>query len=185
MRPPIQQSIAIVHRPLKIGLIGPSDARVLDLTGPWEVFSRVNEVLAEQKPDDNPGYQLELATTSATRFIDCFGGLKIQARNFRSLDPCLDTVLIGGGRAVWELPRNEKLLEWLRLATARARRVAAIGSGAFFLGRSRSIARPARDNALALGRTSPAQLSEYLGGFAACVCPGRQVFYLGRGLGIN
>ncbi|MBV8102885.1 MAG: hypothetical protein JOZ31_27410, partial [Verrucomicrobia bacterium] len=92
-RPPIPQSIAIVRRPLKIALLGPSDARVLDLTGPWEAFSRVNEVLAEQRPDDKPGYQLELATIGASRFIDCFGGLKIQARNFRSLDLDLDTVL--------------------------------------------------------------------------------------------
>jgi transcriptional regulator GlxA family with amidase domain len=90
-------------------------------------------VLTEQRPGDKPGYQLELATTGASRSINCFGGLKIQAKNFPSLDPDLDTLLIGGGRAVWELPRNEELLGWLRTVTANLRRVAAIGSGAFFL----------------------------------------------------
>ena len=49
------------------------------------------------------------------------------------MDLDLDTVLIAGGKAVWELPRNDELLNWLRAAAARARRVAAIGSGAFFL----------------------------------------------------
>jgi transcriptional regulator GlxA family with amidase domain len=114
-------------------LLGPPEARVLDLTGPWEVFSRVNEVLTEARPNDKPGYQFELATIGPSRSINCFGGLNIQARNFRSLDPDLDTLLIGGGRAVWDLPKNEEFLGWLRVSAAKARRVAAIGSGAFFL----------------------------------------------------
>jgi transcriptional regulator GlxA family with amidase domain len=125
--------MAIVHRPLKIGFLCPPDARVLDLTGPWEVFSRVNEVLTEQRPSDKPGYQFEVATTASSRSINCFGGLTIQAKNFRALDPDLDTLLVGGGRAVWELPQNEELLNWLRTAGAQVRRVAAIGSGVFFL----------------------------------------------------
>jgi transcriptional regulator GlxA family with amidase domain len=126
--------ITVPHRPLKIGLLGPPEARVLDLAGPWEVFSRVNEVLAEQQPNRQPGYQLALATIDSSRSINCFGELNIKvAGNFRSLDSNLDTLLIGGGRATWELPKSEELLNWLRQVSARARRVAAIGSGAFFL----------------------------------------------------
>jgi len=128
-----QQPTAIVHRPLRIVLLGPPNARVLDLTGPWEVFSRVNEVLTEQHPGDKPGYQFEVATAGSSRSINCFGGLNIQAKTFRALDSDLDTLLVGGGRAVWELPRNKELLDWLRTAAAQARRVAAIGSGAFLL----------------------------------------------------
>jgi len=138
LRPPARpnsrrQLTAVVRRPLKIVLLGPPEARVLDLTGPWEVFSRVNEVLSEQQPGEKPGYQVEVATTGSSRFITCFGGLNIQARTFRSLTPELDTLLVGGGRAVWELPRDEQLLDWLRATAGNARRVAAIGSGAFLL----------------------------------------------------
>jgi hypothetical protein len=39
--------------------LGPPNARVLDLTGPWEVFSRVNEVLTGQHPGDKPGFEVE------------------------------------------------------------------------------------------------------------------------------
>jgi transcriptional regulator GlxA family with amidase domain len=137
------QSIAIVRRPLKIALFGPPKARVLQLAGPWEVFSRANDVVAEKRPNDKPGYQFELITIDRSGFIDCFDGLKIQAKDFHGLNPNLDTLLVGGsmdkddrlsgGRAVWELPRDEEFLDWLRVASAKARRVVAIGSGAFFL----------------------------------------------------
>ena len=138
LRPPARpnskrQLTAVVRRPLKIVLLGPPEARVLDLTGPWEVFSRVNEVLSERQPGEKPGYQVEVATTGSSRSITCFGGLNIQAKTFRSLAPELDTLLVGGGRAVWELPRDEQLLDWLRMTAGNARRVAAIGSGAFLL----------------------------------------------------
>ena len=128
-----RQLTAIVRRPLKLVLSGPPEARVLDVAGPWEVFSRANDVLTEKRPDDKPGYQFELITIDRSRSIACFGGLKIQAEDFRSLSPNLDTLLVGGGRAVWELPRNQEFLDWLRVASVKARRVAAIGSGAFFL----------------------------------------------------
>ncbi|HEX3444322.1 MAG TPA: helix-turn-helix domain-containing protein [Chthoniobacterales bacterium] len=129
-----QQGITVPSRPLKIGLLGPPEARVLDLAGPWEVFSRVNEVLAEQQPDRKPGYELGLATIGSSRSINCFGELTIKvAGNFRSLGTNVDTLLIGGGRATWELPKNEELLDWLGQVSAKARRVAAIGSGAFIL----------------------------------------------------
>jgi transcriptional regulator GlxA family with amidase domain len=125
--------LPLVRRPIKVALLGPTEARVLDLTGPWEVFSRVNEVLTDQRPNDKPGYQFELAAIGPSRSIHCFGGLNIQARSFRSLDHDIDTLLVGGGRAVWELPRNDEFIDWLRVACAKSRRVAAIGSGAFFL----------------------------------------------------
>ena len=53
--------------------------------------------------------------------------------DFRSLGPGLDTLLVGGGRATWELPKNEDFLTWLEETGTKVRRLAAIGSGAFFL----------------------------------------------------
>jgi transcriptional regulator GlxA family with amidase domain len=121
-------------RPIKVGLLGPREARILDLAGPWEVFTRANEILAEQEPTRKPGYHLQLATIDASNSIECFGRLFLRASgSFHSLDPRLDTLLVGGGRAVWELPKNEEFLSWLRNTIGRVRRIAAIGSGAFFL----------------------------------------------------
>jgi transcriptional regulator GlxA family with amidase domain len=133
----------IVRRPLKIALFGPPKSRVLQLAGPWEVFSRANDLLAEKHANDKPGYQFELITMDRSGFIECFDGLRIQAKHFHSLNPNVDTLLVGGSmdkddrlpgpRAVWELPKDEEFFDWLRVASAKARRVVAIGSGAFFL----------------------------------------------------
>jgi transcriptional regulator GlxA family with amidase domain len=126
--------VTVPGRPIKIGLLGPPEARILDLAGPWEVFTRANEVLAQQQPNRKSGYHLSLATVDSSKVIICFGHLKIRVDgNFRSLDPGLDTLLVGGGRATWELPKNEDFLDWLKEFGSRVRRLAAIGSGAFFL----------------------------------------------------
>jgi transcriptional regulator GlxA family with amidase domain len=126
--------VTLPDRPIEVGLLGPREARILDLAGPWEVFTRANEILAEREPTREPGYHLQLATIDASNSIECFGRLFLRASgSFHSLDPRLDTLLVGGGRAVWELPKNEEFLSWLRNTFGRVRRIAAIGSGAFFL----------------------------------------------------
>jgi transcriptional regulator GlxA family with amidase domain len=126
--------ITVPGRPIKIGLLGPPEARILDLAGPWEVFTRANEVLAEQQPNRKSAYQLTLATIDSSKLIDCFGQLSIRVSgDFRSLGRGLDTLLVGGGRATWELPKNEDFLTWLKETGSNVRRLAAIGSGAFFL----------------------------------------------------
>jgi transcriptional regulator GlxA family with amidase domain len=126
--------INVPDRPIKVGLLGPPEARILDLAGPWEVFTRANEVLAEQQPTQKPGYHLTLATIDSSKLIDCFGQLSIKVRGgFRALAPGLDTLLVGGGRATWELPKDEDFLTWLKETGGKVRRLAAIGSGAFFL----------------------------------------------------
>lgn len=126
--------ITRLGRPLKIGLLGPHEARILDLAGPWEVFTRANEILTEKQPNQKPGYDLKLVTIDSSNLIHCFGQLRIRADgSFRSLGTGLDTLLVGGGRAPWELPKNEDFLSWLREMSSRVRRLIAIGSGAFFL----------------------------------------------------
>jgi len=53
-------------------------------------------------------------------------GIKV-ASDFRSLDSDLDTLLVGGGRATWELPKNEEFLGWLRQTSGKLHRLAACG----------------------------------------------------------
>jgi hypothetical protein len=89
-------------RPIKVGLLGPREARILDLAGPWEVFTRADDILAEREPTRKPDYHLQLATIDASNSIECFGRLFLRASGgFHSLDPRLDTLLVGGGRARW------------------------------------------------------------------------------------
>jgi transcriptional regulator GlxA family with amidase domain len=126
--------VLALRRPLEVVLLGPPDARILDLAGPSEVFSRANEVLAEREPASKPGYKLKIVSIESSSRIDCFGGFRILTTGgFKSLEVNLDTILVAGGRATWDLPRNEKFIRWLRRASVKARRMAAIGSGAFLL----------------------------------------------------
>jgi transcriptional regulator GlxA family with amidase domain len=124
----------VIRKSIKTGLLGPREARILDLAGPWEVFTRANEILTEQQPNQKPGYNLKLATTDFSKLIHCSGQLRIRADgNFRSLGTGLDTLLVCGARAPWELPKNDDFLSWLRGMSGGVRRLVAIGSGAFFL----------------------------------------------------
>ena len=123
-----------LRRPLEVVLLGPPAARILDLAGPSEVFSRANEVLAEREPTSRPGYELKLFSIKSSSSIECFGGLRIlTSGRLQALEVHWDTILVAGGRATWDLPRNDNFLHWLRRASLTARRVAAIGSGAFLL----------------------------------------------------
>src|SRR5260221_2883436 len=62
--------ITVPGRPIKIGLLGPPEARILDLAGPWEGFTRANDVLAGRRPDQEPASHLTPATNHSSKFID-------------------------------------------------------------------------------------------------------------------
>jgi len=115
------QTLALIpSRPIKVGLLAAPEARVLDLAGPWEAFSRANEVVAELQSASESAYQLELAAIDGPRSAVCFGGLSISVTgDFRSLDSDLDALLVGGGRATWEIPKNEKFLGRLRQTSGK------------------------------------------------------------------
>jgi len=69
-----QSSALIPKRPMKMGLLAVPEARVLDLAGPWEAFSRANEVVAELGSTSEPAYHLKLAAIDGSRSAVCFGG---------------------------------------------------------------------------------------------------------------
>jgi len=69
-----QTSALIPKRPMKMGLLAVPEARVLDLAGSWEAFSRANEVVAELGSTSEPAYHLKLAAIDGSRSAVCFGG---------------------------------------------------------------------------------------------------------------
>src|SRR4051812_42529662 len=102
--------------------------QILDATGPAEVFSQASRL----RP---PGYAIELVgrgpqvgTTSGltlgpiTALPDCRGAL--------------DTLVIAGGAGVREAEHDAELLDWVRSAADRSRRVASVCTGAFLLARA-------------------------------------------------
>ncbi|MDX6664387.1 MAG: hypothetical protein QOG68_593 [Solirubrobacteraceae bacterium] len=100
--------------------------QALDAVGPAEVFSQAERLL--------PGsYAVELAGTGAsttsgltlapvTALADCHGRL--------------DTLMVAGGEGVRDAMLDTALVDWVRDAATRSRRVTSVCSGAFVLARA-------------------------------------------------
>jgi transcriptional regulator GlxA family with amidase domain len=104
-----------------------ADAQVLDVVGPLQIFAGVND----ERPE--PAYRLillaekrgVLATTS---------GLKLVADGaWQDLPDRIDTMIVAGGEGTRRALRDTRLLESIRMAAGRARRVVSVCSGAFLL----------------------------------------------------
>jgi len=99
--------------------------QVLDLTGPFEVFSRVSSFgLAA-------GYDLSVAEVRRTQ-ATC--GLSIgPAQKYSSVAQRIDTLLVVGGEGIEDGRYPDHLLQWLRRQAGRVRRLGSICTGAFLL----------------------------------------------------
>jgi transcriptional regulator GlxA family with amidase domain len=104
----------------------------LDAVGPWEVFASANNALA-------PGtrsYEMHLLTTGRGRTFTGDSRLKLAAdRYYKDFSGPVDTLIIPGGSGPQKLCDHD-VLRWLRLQSARARRVVSICTGAFLLARA-------------------------------------------------
>jgi transcriptional regulator GlxA family with amidase domain len=109
-------------------IIAPDRVTLQDVVGPWEVFCRA-ALLA------SGAYEVVIASTGPDRQVRTKFGLPIVCHeSLRGLDPHVDTVLVAGSDEVFSGRIEPVLLEWLREAATRARRVGSICTGAFYLG---------------------------------------------------
>jgi transcriptional regulator GlxA family with amidase domain len=103
--------------------------QTLDVLGPAEVFGTAAQLsgrreYAVEVVANHPG---PLPTSSVALHPD------------RTLDECrgpIDTLLVAGGRGVREATRDEQLVDWLRAAAKRSKRVTSVCTGAFLLART-------------------------------------------------
>lgn len=96
--------------------------QVLDLTGPFEVFSRVSHFgLAD-------GYELTVAEVNPTR-ATC--GLSIgPSQKYSSIKKTIDTLLVVGGEGIEDGCYTDDVLRWIKHKAARTRRIGSICTGA-------------------------------------------------------
>lgn len=103
------------------------DVQILDVSGPSEVFSIANRFRSDE------AYTVELVAPGAGE-LQSSGALRLIAD--RGIGDCtgpIDTLLVAGGPGVRQAIADASLIEWLRQATARSRRVASVCTGAFML----------------------------------------------------
>lgn len=103
--------------------------QALDVTGPLDVFAEANRILPPEKQ-----YRLEVLGTERG-LIPCSNGLPIAAhRHYSEASDAYDLVLVAGGPALPQAPRDEALLAWLQRAAGKSSRYGSICNGAFLLG---------------------------------------------------
>ena len=122
--------------PLRILLLAAPGSQILDLVGPFQVFTRASEILARSRPGTRPVYSLEVVTTEPGMLLTSCG-LRLEAhRTFRQVRNGADTLLIIGGACVEEGGEAEAVVQWLQRIASQSRRIGSICTGAFLLARA-------------------------------------------------
>ena len=96
--------------------------QILDLTAPFEIFSRAG------------GYRVELATTAEDGQVRSSCGLTLaNAVSYRRIRAPIDTLLVPGGEGSESVACDDRFLLWLASNGSKARRTGSICTGAFLL----------------------------------------------------
>jgi cyclohexyl-isocyanide hydratase len=109
------------HIHLQIGSLLFDGIDQIDLTGPYEVFSRL----------PNSTYRLFATTTSPVRDIR---GLRLMADAILADAPPLDLLHVPGGPGQEALMENEEVLNWIKQQVAGARCIFSVCTGALICG---------------------------------------------------
>ena len=107
----------------RIVLLAYDRVQALDLFGPTEVFDIAGRF-------DGVDYEVVVATPGGAR-VRTSSGVEVGGAPLD--DEPLDTLVVTGGKGVREAVRDPELVDWVRRASARARRTASVCTGAFLL----------------------------------------------------
>jgi len=121
---PSTRSIVVVAFP---------DAQILDVVGPLEVFSTANRVLEGANGASAPAYRIGIAATRNGP-VRMSNGIEIGPATAQGkVRFPIDTLLVAGGQGTRAAAGDRTLIDWIRRAAPRARRVASVCTGAFLL----------------------------------------------------
>ena len=120
----------------RILLLAAPGTQILDLVGPFQVFTRASEIAARSNPAGASLYSPEVVTTEPGMLLTSCG-LRLEAhRSFRQVRGAADTLLVVGGASVEAGEEDAAVVESLRCMAPRLRRIGSICTGAFLLARA-------------------------------------------------
>jgi transcriptional regulator GlxA family with amidase domain len=124
----------------RILLLAAPGSQILDLVGPFQVFTRASEIAARNHPAAPALYLVEVVTTEPGMLLTSCG-LRLEAhRTFsqvhRQVRGAVDTLLIVGGASVEAGEEDDAVVEALRRTAPRLHRIGSICTGAFLLARA-------------------------------------------------
>jgi transcriptional regulator GlxA family with amidase domain len=109
----------------------------LDVTGPLEVFSAAERVLASREAgsadSSSAGYKVTTLSSDGAPLRTSSGLEIVPHGSFADRPARLDTLIVPGGHGTRAAGADERLLTWIRETSASARRTASVCTGAFVL----------------------------------------------------
>jgi transcriptional regulator GlxA family with amidase domain len=125
------------RHPRRVVLVVAPGAEVLDLVGPFQVFTTASELFRRQHPSAATIYRVEVIATSQQTSFVTNSGLQMRAHgNIQHVRGGIDTLLVAGGSAVEEDCIGQRAVQWIRDVAGRTRRVGSVCTGAFLLARA-------------------------------------------------
>jgi transcriptional regulator GlxA family with amidase domain len=117
-----------------VGIYIFDEIEVLDLGGPFEVFSVASRVKSRLQPkEDKPFEVFTIADTM--RSVRARGGLMLQPNFDITNHPAIDVFIVPGGVVTAELKR-EDVVDWIKQSAAKAELTASVCTGAFLLAKA-------------------------------------------------
>jgi transcriptional regulator GlxA family with amidase domain len=122
-------------RPREIAILLYPGVQSLDVTGPLEVFTAARDLLAAQARSER-GYAIRTFSSDGAP-LESSSGLTVTPDGRLSDAPAeLDTLIVPGGRGSRTAAGEQTLTDWISATASRARRTAAVCTGAFLLARA-------------------------------------------------
>ena len=121
------------NAPYVVEILAFPSVQLLDVTGPLQVFSTTNDIVAESGGD--PPY-LPRVVSQGGLSVMASAGLGLATDRLPPIDATLDTLMIAGGHGVEAAAADPVLVDWIRMRATKARRVASVCTGAFLLAAS-------------------------------------------------
>lgn len=118
----------------RIVLVGAPGTQILDLVGPFQIFTRAAELFSTKRKSRAPIYAVEVVSTARGRPIVTNCGLGLMAhRTFRQVRGSIDTLLVAGGNAIECGAVSPEAVAWVRSVARETRRVGSVCTGALLL----------------------------------------------------
>lgn len=116
---------------MNVGIFIFNDIEVLDLGGPFEVFSVATRVKARLEPGSPPPFNV-FTVGETTTPIRTRGGLIVTPNHSLANHPLIDLLIIPGGIVSAEL-KKENVIHWITTTAAKAKLTASVCTGSFLL----------------------------------------------------
>jgi transcriptional regulator GlxA family with amidase domain len=120
--------------PLTVGILIFDQVEVLDVAGPFEVFS-VTRLNDEHRREESSLFRVLLVSEKMDQVL-ALGGLRLTPDVTTDNCPDLDLLIVPGGWGTRKEVRNNTLLKWIAVRAAKTRLTASVCTGSSLLGKA-------------------------------------------------